>query len=83
VRAGKNGSQTVLGRGLQKLRLWGHELRLKFELRSSRHFKRDLERKGCLNLARLEEQYLDEIQSQLADLQKNRNVLKRGVERSK
>jgi hypothetical protein len=60
------------GQRFRGLRLWFCEMRLRFDLRYSRNFKRFCEKRGYLNLADMEEKYIRDVQNSIAEIQQRR-----------
>ncbi|MDB6029425.1 MAG: hypothetical protein JWM68_5648 [Verrucomicrobiales bacterium] len=65
-------------RCFQSWGFWWNEMRLRLDLRYSSHFKRFCEKRNCPNLAKFEEEYIQEIKTELASLQQRRTALKGG-----
>lgn len=55
---------------------WWYEMRVILELRYSCSFKRFCEKRDCPNLASLEEEYIQEVRKELADLRRRRAAFK-------
>lgn len=65
-----------LKRWWQQLCLWSREIRLRFDLHDSRKFKRFFEKHRCSNFAGLEDQHIQKVQRQIADIRERRAALK-------
>ncbi|MDB6024523.1 MAG: hypothetical protein JWM68_746 [Verrucomicrobiales bacterium] len=71
-----NDSGNYLERCCRSFRLWFCEMRLRLDLQYSRNFKRFCEKHGYPNLASLEEEYIQKVQGDVAEIQQFRTVVK-------
>jgi hypothetical protein len=65
-------------RWFQNLSLWVCEIRLRFDLRYSRKFKRFCEKRGYPNLAGMEEDYIQKLQGEIVKVQECRSLQSNG-----
>ena len=59
----------------QQACLWSREIRLRFDLHDSRKFKRFLQKHRCSNFANLEDEQIQKIQRQIAEVRQRRAAL--------